>query len=348
VDQAPVAALHPHRLDYGQPDQNRFWAGGEADLDRLLAAVGIELQADDDVVEIGCGLGRLTRPLAARVARVRALDVSPAMLERARELNPGLANVEWLRGAGSSLAGIEDASASACVSHVVFQHIPDPRVTLAYVREMGRVLRPGCWAAFQVSNDPAVHTRPGPLRRARRALAGLVRRAPRGQADPAWLGSHVELADLEAAAADGGITLEHIDGTGTQFCLALARRAEGSAGPAARTSLPAGRPRPPGALHRRRDGLVEGRLGKARRRWEAGLAQASPQRLVPRQASERGGERRRAVGLEQQAVLLVAEVLPGAARARSHDRAPDGHRLERHEAHGSLHRTGNTSASASA
>jgi hypothetical protein len=44
----------------------------------------------------------------------------------------------------------------------------------------------------------------------------------------------------------------------------------------------------------------------------------------------------------------VAEVLPGAARARSHDRAPDGHRLERHEAHGSLHRTGNTSASASA
>jgi len=103
------------------------------------------------------------------------------MLERARELNPGLANVEWLRGDGSSLAGIEDASASACVSHVVFQHIPDPRVTLAYVREMGRVLRPGGWAAFQVSNDPAVHTRPGPLRRARRALAGLVRRAPRGQ-----------------------------------------------------------------------------------------------------------------------------------------------------------------------
>lgn len=28
----------------------------------------------------------------------------------------------------------------------------------------------------------------------------------------------------------------------------------------------------------------------------------------------------------------MAEVLPGAARARSHDRAPDGHRLERHEA----------------
>jgi len=55
VDQAPVAALHPHRLDYGQPDQNRFWAGGEADLDRLLAAVGIELQADDDVVETAAG-----------------------------------------------------------------------------------------------------------------------------------------------------------------------------------------------------------------------------------------------------------------------------------------------------
>jgi len=213
-----------NRLDYGRPDESRFWSGGEADLDRLLGALGVEIGADDDVVEIGCGLGRLTRPLAARATRVRALDVSPAMLERARGLNPGLDNVEWLAGDGSSLAGIEDASASACVSHVVFQHIPDPRVTLAYVREMGRVLRSGGWAAFQVSNDPAVHRRPGVLKRARRSVAAPVRGAPRGQTDPAWLGSHVELAELEAAAGGGGMALERTHGAGTQFCLVLARR----------------------------------------------------------------------------------------------------------------------------
>ena len=49
------------------------------------------------MVEIGCGIGRLTGPLAARGASVRALGVSPRMLALAREHNPGLASV----GAGT-------------------------------------------------------------------------------------------------------------------------------------------------------------------------------------------------------------------------------------------------------
>ena len=52
-------------------------------------------------------------------------------------------------------------SVDGCFSHVVFQHIPDPPITLNYVREMGRVLRPGGWALFQVSNDPTIHQPPG-------------------------------------------------------------------------------------------------------------------------------------------------------------------------------------------
>ena len=168
--------------------------------------------ANDDVVEIGCGVGRLTRPLARRARSVVALDVSPTMIERARRLNPELANVEWRAGDGTSLAPIPDGSASACVSHVVFQHIPDPGVTLGYVREMGRVSRPGGWAAFQVSNDPSVHAPPPMARRARARAAAVLGRGPRGQDDPAWLGSHVELDDLAAAAADGGMRIERSSG----------------------------------------------------------------------------------------------------------------------------------------
>lgn len=76
------------------------------------------------------------------------------MLERARALHAQLTNVKWIHGDGESLSGIADASVDAVFSHVVFQHIPDPRITLGYVREMGRVLRPGGWTAFQVSTDP--------------------------------------------------------------------------------------------------------------------------------------------------------------------------------------------------
>lgn len=217
-----------NRLDYGHPDLERFWAQGVHDLEAILSRLGVRVESTDDVLEIGCGLGRLTRPLAAAASHVWALDVSPEMLARARAQSPQLGNVTWVQGDGSSLAGIEDASMDACFSHVVFQHIPDPAVTLGYVREMGRVLSPGGWAAFQVSNDPAIHRPRGHGGLRGRALAWLrarLGRAPRGQDNPAWLGSAVDLGELASAAAQGGMAVERIDGAGTQFCLVLTRRA---------------------------------------------------------------------------------------------------------------------------
>ena len=196
-----------NRLELGNPDTEQFWSGGETDLDKLLGTLGARLEPTDAVVEIGCGIGRLTRVIAGRTAKVWALDVSERMLELAREHNPGLGNVRWLLGDGATLAGVDDRVADACVSHVVFQHIPDPGVTLGYVREIGRVLRPDGWAAFQISNDPAVH-----------------RPKPGGINEPEWLGSHVELSDLERAADDGGMEIERVVGEGTQFCVVLARR----------------------------------------------------------------------------------------------------------------------------
>lgn len=212
------------RLSYRDPDSERFWAEGQADLSRLLESLDARVTPGMVVADIGCGIGRLTRALAGRVGTVYAIDVSGEMLARARELNPHLDNVVWMRGDGTTLAPIEDASVDACISHVVFQHIPDPQVTLGYVREMGRVLRPGGWAAFQVSNDARVHR---PRRRSpRRVISRLARRAPRGQGDPRWLGAAVDLEALRGAASDGGLTIERVHSPGTQFCLVLARRGE--------------------------------------------------------------------------------------------------------------------------
>ena len=208
-------------LDYRDPDVERFWAEGERAVTAILDQLGIEVGTADTVVEIGCGVGRLTRVLAGRAARVVALDVSSEMLARARELNPALENVTWLHGDGASLAGVEDASADGCFSHVVFQHLPEPELTLGYVREMARVLRPGGWAVFGVSTDPAVHR---PKRRAGWRLAALLRRGPRGQEHPAWLGSAVPLARLERCADEAGLELERVLYPGTQFTLVRGRR----------------------------------------------------------------------------------------------------------------------------
>ena len=209
-------------LSYADPDLDKFWASGERDVDLVLGTVGAELESSDHIVEIGCGAGRMTRAVARRVARVTAIDVSPRMLEIAVEKNPELENVEWLLGDGETLAGVPDASADGCISYVVLQHIPDPEVIFGYVREMGRILRVGGWAAFQVSNLPSIHERrfQGPRRR----LASLRGRMPRGQQHAAWRGSAVTLDALRAAAADASLELERIEGEGTQFCLVRARR----------------------------------------------------------------------------------------------------------------------------
>jgi SAM-dependent methyltransferase len=216
-----------NRLQYGHPDLERFWTEGEDDLDRLLGSLGVTIEPSQHVLEIGCGVGRLTRVLGSRAASVRAVDVSVQMLGRAREHNSSLANVEWILGDGTSLATIASDSVDACVSHVVFQHIPDPEVTLGYVREIGRVLRAGGWAAFQISNDPRIHSGGSTLAKVRIALRGARRLGPRGQNDPSWRGSMVDVGALRAAAADGSMDVERVVGEGTQFCLVLTRRRSG-------------------------------------------------------------------------------------------------------------------------
>jgi SAM-dependent methyltransferase len=210
-------------LRYGEPDLERFWAGGVEVVEKSLGITGASIAAGDDLVEIGCGVGRLTRPLSERAATVRALDVSAEMLARARELNPALGNVQWIRSDGHTMTGVDDASADSVFSWVVFQHIPDPEVTLGYVREMGRVLRPGGWSIFQISDHPDVHRRSA-VDRLRDKIRTRIGRGPGGQHHPAWLGSCVDLGRVREVADEAGMDVERVVGEGTQHCLVMLRR----------------------------------------------------------------------------------------------------------------------------
>jgi SAM-dependent methyltransferase len=211
-----------NRLDYKHGDEKFFWEQGEKDLDRMLESVGAQLGPGDAVLDLGCGVGRLTRVLAGRVSTVQGIDVSAEMIERAKANLAERDNVAFHVGDGTSLQPVADASVDTVISLVVFQHIPDPQVTLGYVREIGRVLRPGGWTAFQVSNDPTIHTRDYPKPSLKDRLLG---RAPKGQDDPAWRGSAVSLDELRAAAADGGLEIRETVGEGTQYCIVRAVKA---------------------------------------------------------------------------------------------------------------------------
>jgi SAM-dependent methyltransferase len=217
--------IHTH-LDYRRPDPEAFWASGVDNLDRTLALFGDRIDPDDRVLEIGCGAGRITRALSARAAWVVGLDVSAEMLRCARAALSDLTNVELVLGDGRGLGALADAAFDVVYSFLVFQHVPDPAVVCAYVRDIGRVLRPGGWTLFQVSEAPAVH-RPEsyPMLRGLRArLLAALGRAPRGGLAPQWLGTAVARADLLAALEAGGLVLDGTVGDGTQFCFVRAHR----------------------------------------------------------------------------------------------------------------------------
>ena len=156
-----------------------FWKSGRDETQRLLATLELGDASRATIVEIGCGIGRMTHALAARFGRVIALDVSEEMIARARELGSGLDHVEFRVGSGRDLGGIADGAVDAVLAWFVLQHVPRPDDVLNYVRETGRVLRPGGSALLhiQTSRDGVDHARRWLERRVSYALPLPMRRA---------------------------------------------------------------------------------------------------------------------------------------------------------------------------
>jgi SAM-dependent methyltransferase len=95
---------------------------------------------DDTVLDVACGTGALTMPLARLTRHVTGIDLTAAMLDQARILQKklGLKNVELLQGDAFPLP-FSAASFSLVVSRAAFHHLVNPGDVLA---EMARVCTP--------------------------------------------------------------------------------------------------------------------------------------------------------------------------------------------------------------
>ncbi|HEX5475903.1 MAG TPA: class I SAM-dependent methyltransferase [Vicinamibacterales bacterium] len=110
---------------------------------RLVAFAGI--QAGERVLDVGTGTGVVAVTAARSGARVSGVDLTPALLEHARE-NGRIAGVDiaWHEGDAERLP-FPDGAFDVVVSQ--FAHIFAPRPEEA-IREMRRVLKPGGRVAF--------------------------------------------------------------------------------------------------------------------------------------------------------------------------------------------------------
>ncbi|HEY6478934.1 MAG TPA: class I SAM-dependent methyltransferase [Streptosporangiaceae bacterium] len=75
-------------------------------IDALTGAFGLD--AEDLVVDLGCGTGQLALPLAPRVRAIIGMDPEPDMLRRARQAarDASVSNVNWMLGADADLPAL--------------------------------------------------------------------------------------------------------------------------------------------------------------------------------------------------------------------------------------------------
>ncbi|WP_321813255.1 MULTISPECIES: class I SAM-dependent methyltransferase [unclassified Paraburkholderia] len=102
-----------------------------------------------DVLDAGCGPGIVSAELAHRGARVKSFDVTPAMVELARERCASL-NVEIAQGdLGQPLAWLGDAQFDRIVCSLALDYVERLAPTFA---EFHRVARPGAQLVFSMAH----------------------------------------------------------------------------------------------------------------------------------------------------------------------------------------------------
>ena len=115
-------------------------------------AAGLDLQADDELLDVGCGAGRLFVEHAGHVRYVAGLDASELQVEMARRnLAERIASgtAEIVLGDAADLPW-EDGRFSAVTSIDAMKFVPDPPRVLA---EMHRVLRAGGRVAITMGDN---------------------------------------------------------------------------------------------------------------------------------------------------------------------------------------------------
>lgn len=139
-------------------DADEFFRTGEHDVATEFAfmeSLGVEPNLGR-ALDFGCGLGRLTQPLANRFDEVVGVDIAADMIEGARTANRYATRCEFVLNERDDLAVFADKSFDFVFSLHVLQYM-SPSLAERYLREFVRVLAPGgigCIQLTEYSRNP--------------------------------------------------------------------------------------------------------------------------------------------------------------------------------------------------
>ncbi len=142
-------------------DETEIEQTGKEDFERLILA-DTKLQdllrsgrEEIIILDLGAGIGRLTEPFSHVYGRVHGVDISPTMVEIAKQRLKERSNVEFQATDGSTLL-YPDQTFDLVFSYLVFPHIDSVSAIEQYMREIHRTLKKGAVAKIQLRTGPGV------------------------------------------------------------------------------------------------------------------------------------------------------------------------------------------------
>lgn len=163
------------------------------------------------LLEIGCGIGRMTRPLAGIFGEVHATDVSGEMIRQARVRLADLPNVFLHETSGADVGPLPDDYFDLVFSVFVFQHVPSREAIRSTLRDAYRALKPGGLMRFQTN--------------------GVTAAEFQAVAKDTWAGETFSEEESRALARELGAQLVSVYGAGTMYCFSTWRKPRSEARP---------------------------------------------------------------------------------------------------------------------
>jgi SAM-dependent methyltransferase len=169
------AVLSSATRRHGRWDPAEFFATGEREIAALMkSADELSLPRERGVVlDFGCGVGRVARPLASHFENYIGVDISQPMIEQAGEWNKDCTRCRFVLNTARDLRAFESASADMVYTKKVLQHLPTQGILRSYLSELVRILRPGGLLVFQLPRRIGLLHRFQPQHRLYTVLRGL-------------------------------------------------------------------------------------------------------------------------------------------------------------------------------
>jgi SAM-dependent methyltransferase len=135
-------------------DERAFFETGERVVERLMRdgdRFGYPRRRER-ALDFGCGVGRLSRALAARFEECHGVDISESMIQRARELNAQVPGLRFTVNDSPDLRFFPNDHFDLVCSYIALQHLPRKAQIRRYLAELVRTLRPEGLLAFQLQS----------------------------------------------------------------------------------------------------------------------------------------------------------------------------------------------------